>query len=80
MVSLRDSYIDDDFVFSTDEGLMIAFGLTAYDNEQKSIEDASYGRLKAYYKTWGLIDKDHDVRFEEVPSKECTSEQIGLPQ
>ena len=33
---------------------MIAFGLTAYGNEQNSIEDASYGKLKAYYKTWGL--------------------------
>ena len=78
MISLRDSYIDNDFIFSTDEGLMIAFGLTAYDNEQKSIEDASYGKLKAYYKTWGLTE-GHDMRFEEVPSKQCTRAQIGLP-
>ena len=78
MVSLRDSYIDDNFVFSTDEGLMIAFGLTAYDNVQNSIEDASYGKLKAYYKSWGLTE-GHDMRFEEVQSKQCTRAQIGLP-
>ena len=28
--------------------------IEAYDNEQNSIEDASYDKLKAYYKTWGL--------------------------
>ena len=60
MVSLRDSYIDDDFVLSTEQGLMIAFGLTAYDTEKNFIEDASYGKLNAYYKTWGLTE-GHDI-------------------
>jgi len=32
MVSVRDSFYDSDFEFTTDDGLMIAFGITAYDD------------------------------------------------
>ena len=32
MVSQKDSYFDSNFEFTTDNGLMVAFGLTAYDN------------------------------------------------
>ena len=39
MVSSRDAYFDTDFEFTTDDGLMIAFGLTAYDDNYEPIED-----------------------------------------
>ena len=32
MVSLRDSYFDTDYEFTTDDGLMMAFALTYYDD------------------------------------------------
>ena len=32
---------------------MYAFGLTAYDSYQESIEDPSFGVVKAYYESWG---------------------------
>ena len=56
MTSVRESYISSDETFTSADGLMIAFGLTAFDDNEEPIEDESYGRIKAYYKTWGLDD------------------------
>ena len=56
MVSVRDSHFDSSFEFTTNEGMMLAFGLTAYDDNQEPIDDAQYGTLKAYYKSWGLLE------------------------
>ena len=66
MVSERDSYYSSDHEFTTDEGLMIAFGITAYDDNQEPIEEAQYGFLNAYYKSWG-IESDTGVSFEPLP-------------
>ena len=52
MLSARDSYFDYNDEYS--ENLAIAFGITAYDNNQEIIEDPSYGVLNPYYKTWGF--------------------------
>ena len=71
MVSVRDSFLDTDFEFTTDDGLMLAFGITAYDDNQEPIEDPSYGTLKAYYKSWG-IKGTSGVDFEELPSEMCS--------
>ena len=57
---------------------MIAFGLTAYDENYESIEDDDYGTLKAFYKTWGMADAP-GVEFTEIPSAPCTRAQLGLP-
>jgi hypothetical protein len=56
---------------------MVAFAITAYDDEQESIEDPSYGEIKAYYKTWGLIE-GQSTNFEELPSRICTRAELGL--
>ena len=40
MVSERLSYYDTNHEFSTDDGLVIAFGVTAYDSNAEPIEDA----------------------------------------
>ena len=73
MVSSRDSFFPTDFEFTTDDGLMIAFGLTAYDENYESIEDDDYGTLKAFYKTWGMKDAPGE-QFTEVPTSFCTRE------
>ena len=57
MLSVRDSYYDTDFEFSSDDGLMIAFGLTHYDGNQEPVEDPTYGILNGYYKSWGILEK-----------------------
>lgn len=67
MVSSRDTYFPTEFEFTSDDGLMIAFGLTAYDENYESIEDDDYGTLKAFYKTWGMADAP-GVEFTEIPS------------
>ena len=55
---------------------MIAFGLSDYGEETEPMEDARYGQLKGYYKTWGIGDsEDHNgVAFEELPAKQCTDQ------
>ena len=50
MVSSRDSFFSDQYVFSG--GMMFAFGLTAWDAVQTNIEDPTIGTLKPYYKFW----------------------------
>ena len=57
---------------------MIAFALTAYDNNREPIEDPSFGTIKAYYKTWGLEESVQGIAFEEVPTTMCTKEQLSI--
>ena len=77
MVSEQDSYFATDEPWTTNEGLMIAFGITAYDDNFENIEDSDYGELKAYYKTWGFEDQP-GVEFKEIPTSICTNEQLGI--
>ena len=51
---------------------MVAAAISEYDNTQEDIEDESYGKLKAYYKSWGLSEVEHDVLLDELPMKTCT--------
>ena len=55
MVSSVDAYFDSDYVYSGN--LMFAFGITDYDSNPDPIEDASYGMMKAYTKSWGFGGK-----------------------
>lgn len=67
MVSERDNFFSTDFAVTSDDGLMLAFGLTAYDENYDMINEPDYGELKAYYKTWGLKDAP-GVEFTEIPT------------
>ena len=75
MVSQRDAYFDKDYVYS--DGLMYAFGLSAYDSTLDPIEDESYGMLKPYYKSWGIKDK-YDDDFEELLTRECSEAEFHI--
>ena len=77
MVSERDSYFDESFSFTTDDGLMLAFALTAYDENYDMIDEPDYGEIKAYYKTWGLEGAEF-IQFTEIPTSQCTNEQLGI--
>ena len=79
MLSVRDSFYDTDFEFTSNDGLMIAFGLTHYDSNPEPIEDPTYGVLNGYYKSWG-IKESQGVDFELLPTKACTRAQLGLPK
>ena len=73
MISTRDSFFTTDDEFSYDKGFMIAFGITAYDDNREHIEDPTYGTIKAYYKTWGLNEQKQTVDFVELPTSMCTA-------
>ena len=75
MYSARDSFFDSDYVFTKD--LWYAFGVTAYDSNQESIEDPSIGILQPYYKSWGLIG-DGGVHFEKLPTRNCTQAELHV--
>jgi len=77
MVFTKESFFVTEDQFTTDDGLMIAFGITAYDENYESIEDPDYGDLKAYYKTWGFENAPGE-EFTEIPSSFCTHEQLGI--
>ena len=75
MLSARDSYFDYNDEYS--ENLAIAFGITAYDNNQEIIEDPSYGVLNPYYKTWGFEDSV-GVEFEPLKTRPCTEAELHI--
>ncbi len=66
MISAMDSFFDADYVYS--RNLFYAFGITAYDSNPESIDDPSYGELKPYYKSWGLVGGG-GVDFEPLPTR-----------
>ena len=76
MISVIDSNFDADHVFS--KGLMFAFAITIYDSNPYSIEDPSIGTLNAYYKTWGLDPEHGGVKFEKVPTRNCTEAELHI--
>ena len=67
-LSHEDSYFDYKQIWSSEDGLQFAFAITAYDNEQESIEDPHYGELLAAYYSWGMGD-DMSVSLEKLPLK-----------
>ena len=80
MYSVLDSHYSTDHEFTTDDGLMLAFGLTAYDDNQEVIEDPTYGTLRAYYKSWGIKKENTGIDFELIETDACTRAQLGLPK
>ena len=79
MASSRSAYYTPDNVFR--KRFMFAFGLTAYDSEQESIEDPSIGVLKPYYKSWGILHPDEDTE-ELTPLRyhECSRSELRLDE
>ena len=67
MMSLRDNFFPTNFEMTADDGLMLAFGITTYDEDYELVDEPDYGELKAYYKTWGLKDAP-GVEFTEIPT------------
>ena len=76
MLSARDAYFDDTFVYSGH--LMFAFAITAYDSNPDPIEDPSIGTLKPYYKSWGLDPTQSGVQWEQLPTRKCTLAELHL--
>ena len=72
-----DAYFNSSFVWSSEDGMQFAYGITAYDAEQEPIDDPDYGSLVATYLTWGL----DDVRGSQsttIPTRYCTDEDLGF--
>ena len=76
MLSSRDAFFDDTFIYSGN--LMLAFAVTAYDSNPNPIEDPSIGVIKPYYKSWGLDDTLSSVRWEQLTTRECTLAELHL--
>ena len=76
MVSTRDAYFTSDEEYS--ENLQYAFGVTAYDSNREAIEDPSIGVVKPYYKSWGIKAGIGGIDFEELPTRDCTPEELHV--
>ena len=73
----QDSYFSADDVFTSEDGLQFAFGITSFDANTESIEDPAYGYLTASYVTWGLTG-EFGVQYDEIPIRNCTPGELGL--
>ena len=60
---IEDSHFNSTFVFSTDDGLNFAYGVTTYDDDQEVTEDPDYGVVKAKITSWGLTNIPGDAEF-----------------
>lgn len=49
-MNIEEEYFNSSYVFSSDDGLRFAFGITAYDNNRDPIVDLDYGEVKAKYR------------------------------
>ena len=76
MISSRDSFFTSDFVYTNH--LSYAFGITAYDSNREPIEDASYGVVKPYYKSWGIKAGIGGVDWEELPTRTCSQAELHV--
>ena len=65
--AVSDMHHDDDFVFSSENGLNVAVAFTAYDSETEPILDESYGKLVFNSYEWGPNpDGSYFTRREEL--------------
>ena len=74
-------HLSDDYIFRNNgTGFNLAIGFTEYDDNPEPILDKKYGSLifKAY--EWGTNETTgkYFVRQEEIPSRPCTEEELGL--
>ena len=76
MTSVSDAYFDADYVQT--DGLMFAFGVTAYDDNPEPIEDPTIGVLKPYYKSWGLDETIGGIDFELLPTRNCSEAELHI--
>lgn len=81
MSTVNDYFFEDDEKFTFDNGLNIAIGFTAYDDDREVVLDPTYGELVWNSYTWG--DRDDGKRIIERTPLEmhsCTDEELGLTE
>ena len=79
MNNLIDSHYDESYIFDLDKkdnGFQIAFGITAYDDNQEMIDDPDYVTIHARLKEWG--NDGMGTTFTELPIRPCTRDDLGL--
>ena len=62
--------------YETDNNLMYAFGITAYDSNPEPIEDPSIGTIKPYYKSWK--NEVRDILWTPIPARDCTRAELHI--
>ena len=77
-------YFDDDFTISSEtHNFKVAFAFVNYDDpsemELAGIEEADYGEMKAFYKSWG-DPNNPGVNFIPLASRPCTPSELLLEE
>ena len=72
-----DSYFDDEYEFSSKDGLNFAMAFTAYDDVEEPILDPSYGKIVFNSYSWGQSEETQSGRIR-IESHACTREELGL--
>ena len=72
----KEYHFDSSYEFN--DGLQIAFAVSAYDSEQGPIEDPSIGVMKPFFKMWGF--DGGSTKFKEIPTRNCTEEELIDPE
>ena len=76
--SLDEGYFDTSHVFSSDDGLRFAYGITAYDSDPEIVEDLDYGEVKATFRSWGADIDGAQADDNALKTHPCTEEELGL--
>ena len=77
LMSMEESYFNSSYVFSSDDGLRFAFGITTYDSNQEVTEDLDYGEIKAKLYSWGLNDTGM-YGEGQITTHPCTEDELGI--
>ena len=73
----NDSYFDDEYIFSFEDGLNFAIAFTAYDEVTEPILDPTYGKIVFNSYQWGYGPELIAERIE-IKTHPCTREELGL--
>ena len=73
------NFFDDTDTFGSADGASFAVALTGFDSDRESIVDETYFSVRLSVTEWG-IDEEGRVygKNYEIPSHECTREELGL--
>ena len=77
--NLIEGAVDQADIFSNEDGLFVAAGLTEFDNNQAIVEDPSYGQIVFQHISWDITNTDKvEVSRNELETHACSDAELGL--
>ena len=71
-------FYTDEFTFTSNEDLNVAFAFTDYENNPDPIDNLDYGEVTANFVSWGFEEIIGSTPGDGLPLKRCGPTELGL--